>query len=147
MMAVETPETSASTAAPSDRFLEGAYGRIVRLMAAVTLVAAPVLWLALGWRFAAGFVAGAAAAGLNYYWLKSAVSALADVVTRTGNRSTAGIVAKSLLRYGLLAFLVYGIFRGSGQVVYGFFAGLFVPVAAMVCEAAFEAWSALRHDF
>lgn len=147
MMSVTLSEPpSASAETPSERFFAGAYGRLVRLMIALTLLTAPILWFVLGWGFAAGFLAGALVALLNYQWLKSAVSNLADVVTRTGQRSTAAIVAKSLLRYGLLAVLVYGIFRGSGQVVYGFFAGLFVPIAAMVCEAAYEAWSALRHD-
>ena len=130
----------------SDAFFAGAYGRMARIMVALAVVAAPVLAVTLGWRFALGFVAGAVAGAANFYWLKSSVNALADVVTRTGERSTAGIVAKSLLRYGLLAIIVYVILKGSGQGIYGFFAGLFVPVAAMVCEGAYEAWSTLRHD-
>lgn len=140
------PGDEREMAASSAAFFAGAYGRLARLMVAVTAATAPVLLVLLTWRFAAGFLLGAGVAMLNFYWLKSAVGSLADVVTQTGQRSTAGIVAKSLLRYGLLAVVVYGIFRGSGEVVHGFFAGLFVPVAAMVCEAAFEAWSALRHD-
>ncbi|MBI2677748.1 MAG: ATP synthase subunit I [Candidatus Koribacter versatilis] len=135
-----------SVESPSERFFAGAYGRIGRAMVALTLVVAPVLAWPLGWRFALGFLAGAVVAAGNFFWLKSAVSALADVVTQTGQRSTAGIVAKSVLRYGLLAIIVYVILRGSGQGGYGFLAGLFVPVAAMVCEAAYEAWSALRHE-
>lgn len=135
-----------SVQSPSERFFASAYGRIGRAMVALTLVGAPALAWTLGWRFAAGFVAGAVVAAGNFFWLKAAVNALADVVTQTGQRSTAGIVAKSLLRYGLLAIIVYVILRGSGQGVYGFLAGLFVPMAAMVCEAAYEAWSALRHD-
>jgi hypothetical protein len=130
----------------SERFFAGAYGRMARLMAILTVLTTPVLTIELGKRFAFGFLVGAAVAALNFYWMKSAVSSLGDVVTQTGQTSTAGIVAKSLLRYALLAVIVYGIFRGSGQVVYGFFAGLFVPVAAMVCEAAYEAWAAMRHD-
>ena len=130
----------------SERFFAGAYGRMARVMAALAVVAAPVLAVTLGWRFGLGFVAGAAAGAANFYWLKGTVNALGDVVTRTGQRSTAGIVAKSVLRYGLLAVIVYVILRGSGEGVYGFFAGLFVPVTAMVAEGAYEAWSALRHD-
>jgi hypothetical protein len=141
------PKTSeAAVPADSETFFAGAYGRLARLMVAVTVATAPVLFVLLRWRFGVGFLLGAGVAILNFYWLKSVVSAFADVVTQTGERSTAGVVAKSLLRYGLLAIIVYGIFRGSGEVVHGFFAGLFVPVAAMVCEAAYEAWSALRHD-
>jgi hypothetical protein len=130
----------------SERFFAGAYARMARIMAALAVLAAPVLLAVLGWRFALGFVAGVAVGAANFYWLKSAVNSLADVVTRTGQPSSGGIVAKSLLRYGLLAIIVYVILRGSGQGLYGFFAGLFVPVAAMVCEGAYEAWSSMRHD-
>jgi hypothetical protein len=130
----------------SERFFAGAYRRIAWQMAALTALAAPVLGTVLGWRFAAGFAGGALAAGVNFYLLKAGAAGLADVVTRTGQRSSAMIVAKFLLRFGLLALIVYGIFQSSGQVVYGFLAGLFVPVAALGCEAAYEAWSALRHD-
>jgi hypothetical protein len=139
----ESPSTDEPV---SDVFFAGAYGRIARVMLALAVLAAPLLAATLGWRFALGFAAGAMIGAANFYWLKSGVDSLADVVARTGKRSTAGIVAKSLLRYGLLAIIVYVILRGSGQGIYGFFAGLFVPVAAMVCEGAYEAWSTLRHD-
>jgi len=119
---------------------------MARIMVALALVVGAVLGATLGWRFAAGFLAGALVGAANFYWLKSSVNAVADVVTRTGSRSTAGILFKSLLRYGLLAVIVYVILRGSGQGLYGFFAGLFLPVAAMVCEGAYEAWSTWRHD-
>ena len=139
-------KSTGDAVASSEAFFARAYGRLFRQMVGVTAVTAPVLLVVLRWRFAAGFLLGASVAILNFYWLKSAASGLSDVVTQTGRPSTGGIVAKSLLRYGLLAIVVYGIFRGSGEVVHGFFAGLFVPVAAMVCEAAYETWSALRHD-
>src|SRR3954469_7149873 len=145
----EEPRVLASAAAdrdPSSLFFAGAYARMARIMLALALVVGIVLGVILGWRFAAGFLAGALVGRANFYWLKSSVSAVADVVTRTGNPSTAGILVKSLLRYGLLAVIVYVILRGSGQGLYGFFAGLFVPIAAMVCEGAYEAWSTLRHD-
>jgi len=152
-MAKESPSpeevssaAQAAAATPSDAFFAGAYGRMARLMAALAVIAGPVLAWTLGWRFALGFAVGALAGAANFYWLKSGVNALADVVTRTGERSTGGIVAKSLLRYGLLAIIVYVILKGYGEGLYGFFAGLFVPVAAMVCEGAYEAWSILRHD-
>jgi hypothetical protein len=144
---VENPEESAVAAeSAAERFLDGAHRRLARLMLALGSLTAPLLWAALGWHFALGFLLGALVAAINYYWLKSIAAAFADVATQTGRHSSAGIVAKSLLRLVLLGVLVYVIFRSSGQVAYGFLAGLFVPVAAMVCEAGYEAWSALRHD-
>jgi len=145
---VQTPEQPTLAAeTPTERFLDGAHRRLARFMLALSVLTAPALWLAVGWQFAAGFLAGAGVAAINFYWLKSIASAFADVATRTGRHSSAGIVAKSLLRLLLLAALVYVIFKSSGQVAYGFLAGLFVPVAAMACEAAYEAWKALRHEF
>jgi hypothetical protein len=129
----------------SERFLGGAYRRMAWLMVTVAVLAAPVLAVFYNWRLVAGFAGGALAAIANLYWLKASVGGFADAVTATGPQSSAGMVAKFLLRYGLLALIVYVIFQSSGQVVYGFIAGLFVPVSAMMCEAAYEAWSALRH--
>lgn len=127
-----------------DAFYSGAYRRILRLAVVLGAVVLPLLWYRFGGAFALGFAAGAVAGLLNFVWLKQGVAALADTVVRTGSRSTAGIVARFLLRYGLLALLVYVIFRGSAQSTYGAFAGLFLPIAASMGEAAYEAWVALR---
>ena len=132
---------------PSERFLGGAYGRIARVMAALTVVTGAVALFAVGWRFAAGFVFASAVAAFNYFGLKSAAAEFAEVAA-TGQGSGAGMVAKSLLRFVLLLAVAYVIFMSSDskQMLYGFVAGLFVPIAAMFCEAGYEAWSALRHD-
>jgi hypothetical protein len=105
-----------------------------------------VLAVLYSWRLVAGFGGGALAAIANFYWLKASVAGFAEAATGTGPPSSGGMAAKFLLRYGLLVLIVYVIFQSSGQVVYGFIAGLFVPVSAMMCEAAYEAWSALRQD-
>ena len=43
-----------------------------------------------------------------------------------------------LLRYVLMALGAYVIFTVSPASLYGLFAGLFLPVAAIACEAAYE---------
>ena len=132
--------------AEADKFYSGAYGRILRFMLVLALVAALALGIALGWRVSLGFALGCAIASVNFYWLKRVVSALADRVTQSGGtRSTRGVVLRFLLRYLLIALGVYVIFRGSSVSLPGLFAGLFLPVAAIGCEAAYEVYVALRH--
>ena len=43
-----------------------------------------------------------------------------------------------------IALAAYAILRVSKQSLYGMLAGLFLPVAAITCEAAYELYVALR---
>lgn len=97
-----------------------------------------------GWRFALGMACGCAVAYLNFHWLKSGVEALADRIVEAGKpQSGKGIVFRFLLRYVLMGLAAYGILTVSPASLYGLFAGLFLPVAAIACEAAYEAYMAL----
>jgi hypothetical protein len=44
-----------------------------------------------------------------------------------------------------MALAAYAIFKFSPASLYGLFAGLFLPVGAIMCEAAYELYAALRH--
>ncbi len=126
-------------------FYSGALGRIRRNMLVLGPAAAVGVWAGLGWRFGLGFLIGCAIAYLNFHWLKKAVVALADRITYTGRSvSSSGIVSRFLLRYLLIALAAYVIFRVSIASLYGLLAGLFLPVGAILCEAAYEAYVALR---
>jgi len=97
------------------------------------------------WPFAAGFALGCGIAYLNFYWLKRVVNAIAERVTseRRSERG-GGIFMRFLLRYALIAATAYAILRVSTQSLYGMLAGLFLPVAAIACEAGYEVYAALR---
>jgi len=96
-----------------------------------------------GWHVALGFACGCAIAYLNFYWLERVVSGLADRVTQTGERqSSKGVVWRFLLRYFLMALAAYVIFSVSPASLYGLFAGLFLPVAGIACEAGYEIYAA-----
>lgn len=129
----------------AESFYSRALLRIARFMLvlAVVLTMAASFWF--GYQKGLGFAAGAAISYLNFLWLKHAVIALADSIVGTGETKRGGIViAKFLLRYlfaGLVAFLLY---RFAPAALAGFFAGLFLPVAAILCEAVFEAYVALN---
>jgi ATP synthase I chain len=131
-------------AANSESFYAGALGRISRLMIVLAIALSAAAWWRYGWRVALGFACGCAVSYLNFHWLKRVVTALAERATEPdGQRSSGGVVFRFLLRYVLMALGAYVIFTLSPASLYGLFAGLFLPVAAIACEAAYEAWVAL----
>jgi hypothetical protein len=129
----------------SETFYSGAMTRIVRVMPVLGAVFTALVLFRFGWRVAVGFALGCVIAYLNFIWLKRVVTALADVVVEGGRpHSSSGIVARFLLRYALIAVGGYVIFRVSRTSLFGLLAGLFLPVAAIGCEAFYEVYVALR---
>ena len=111
------------------------------LLAILLPIAALVWW---GSRAALGLGCGCMVAYLNFVWLKQGVECLADRVVGAGKaQSSKGMVARFLLRYVLMGAVAYGILTVSPASLYGFLAGLFTPVAAIACEAAYETYVAL----
>jgi len=127
-----------------DDFYSGAYARIIRCMLALGIVATIAVLVRFGLAVAAGFVVGCAIAFVNFHWLKRVVSALADRATANGERpSSMGVVLRFLLRYFLIALGAYVIFKISQDSLYGLLAGLFLPVGAILMEAAYELYAVL----
>lgn len=89
------------------------------------LAALPVAYFH-GWRWGAGIFIGAALAWLNFRWLKQGLDALREAATGQSSQKKAKVPVvtyfKALFRYGLIALVVYVIFRI-----------LNVPVLSMVC--------------
>ena len=131
----------------SDPFYTSALTRIRNFMLVLGPVFAAAAWIRFGPRAAVGLLLGCIIAFLNFQWLKSGVSGLADRVTNTGKpRSGKGIIARFLLRYVLLGLAAYAILTSFPASLRGLFAGLFLPVGAIVCEAVYELYVALvRH--
>jgi hypothetical protein len=133
---------SSDTETRAESFYAGAVARIPRFMVVLAVLFGLAAWLRFGWRIALGFACGCAIAYLNFYWLEKVVSALADRATGSGySQSSAGVVFRFLLRYFLMALVAYVIFSVSPASLYGLFAGLFLPVAGIACEAAYELYS------
>ena len=129
----------------SEPFYAAAMARIPRFMLAIAGVLLIASWFLFGWRIAAGFACGCAIAQLNFYWLEKVVAALAErAVSSQYSQTSAGIVFRFLVRYFLMALAAYAIFSVSPASLYGLFAGLFLPVAGIACEAAYELYAALR---
>jgi len=137
-MSDDSPPRAQATP-PSDTFYAGALTRIRNFMLVLGVSLALAAWLKFGTRAAVGFLLGCTIAYLNFHWLKSGVGGLADRVTHTGTaQSGKGIVARFILRYVLLGAAAYAILTSFPASLRGLFAGLFLPVGAIACEAAYE---------
>jgi hypothetical protein len=128
----------------SDSFYSHALTRISRSMLVLACMFVPLSLMSHGWRIALGVALGSAIAYINFHWLKRIVHRFAERATETGSSpSGKKIVLLALLRYVLMASAAYAILNVSPASLYGLFAGLFLPVAAIACEAAYEAYVAL----
>jgi hypothetical protein len=131
-------------ATTQERFYDGAERRLLFTMPVIAALASLALGFAHGWRVGLGAALGCAVAYANFYWLRRIVSGLADRATQQGQPSGTGIVFKFFIRYALLGVAAYAIFTVSLVSLYGFLGGLFLPVAAILVEAGYEAYAALR---
>jgi hypothetical protein len=130
--------------AAGDRFYSGALDRIRRFMFAIAPLAAALSFWKFGTRLSIGFLLGCLIAFVNFYWLKRAVSGFADRATgTTTSQSGSGIVARFLLRYVLITLGACAILTVSPASLNGLLAGLFLPVGAILCEAAYEVFISL----
>ena len=143
-------QRSPETPAPDLR-LESIYGRAIPRLLRIMLVASvvllgPAFWC-YGWAGAIGFAAGTAVSYINFLALARGVEGLAErIVNQRSQEKGRKIVLRFLMRYGLVAAVAYAIFRGSALAFRGFLWGLCLPVAAMMIEAAFEAYIAFRRN-
>jgi hypothetical protein len=108
----------------------------------------PMLWAKYHRALALSFALGCAIAILNFYWLKRTLVSLVDAVALGGQRrSAASVLLRFILRYVLIALAAYGIFKSSATGLIGLFAGLSLPVGAILMEAAYATYRALRRGF
>ena len=118
--------------------------RIHRFMVVIGMAALIASFPLFGWRTTLGFGIGAAVSSINFYWLKKVVAGMAAAAVSSGKApSSRGVVRRFLLRYFLMALAAFVILTVSRDSLYGFFAGLFLPVAAILCEAGYEIYKVI----
>ena len=129
-------------------FFARAAERIQNFMLVIGLTAVATAFAYFGWRTGIGFALGGGIAYLNFHWLKKVVAGLAELTISSGTApSSRGVVHRFILRYFLMAIVAFVILVVSRESLYGLFAGLFLPVAAILCEGAFEVYVVLgRRD-
>ena len=132
----------------AERFYAGAIRRIVRVLLILAVITPFLVAWFYGIAAAAGFFLGALISWINFKSLARSVEALASRIVEAHSRERGGnVVLRFLLRYVLVGIVAYAIFRGSSQAFRGFLFGLCLPVGAMLCEAAWEAYAALRRGY
>jgi hypothetical protein len=128
----------------AEKFYAGAYSRMWRIMAFVAVSASVGALARFGWRTAAGLALGCAVAGLNFFWMKHAITAFAGrMVEPTDSKPIRGSATKFAMRYALVGAVAYVIFKSSVVSLSGVLVGLFLPVAAILAEAVYETYVAL----
>jgi hypothetical protein len=138
---------SAEPGTGQNDFPSRALDRIRRFMIVLGVAALITAQIFFGWRVALGVAFGGTVAYLNFHWLEKVVAGLADLTIQSGApASSRGIVHRFLLRYFLMAIVAFVILTVSRESLYGLFAGLFLPVAAMLCEAGYETYKALSRQ-
>jgi hypothetical protein len=131
-----------------EHFFAQAIPRMLRILIVLDALLVLVVALRFGRISAAGFAAGAAMAYFSFRSLNNAVQMLAARIVETAKAEHGfGLVAGFFLRYLLAGIVAYVIFTGSLQAFRGFLFGLCTPVAAMLMEAGYEAYAALRHGY
>ncbi len=124
--------------APDDDFHARTMERIQRIMIIIGIAATVTVQAYFGWHISVGVLLGCVIGYVNFHWLKSVVAGVAELTVQSGTpASSRGIVYRFLLRYFLMAAVGFVILTVSRESLYGFFAGLLMPVAALLCEAAY----------
>jgi hypothetical protein len=135
---------AASQETASENFYSGALYRIRKCMAALAVLLTLGAWWRFGFRPALGLALGCTIAYVNFHWLKRVIGGFVDrAAGGAGTQSGDGIVFRFLMRYVLMAIGAYVILTVSPASLNGLLAGLFLPVAAIACEAAYELYAAL----
>jgi small-conductance mechanosensitive channel len=141
-----SPEAMEERAA--EAFAATAFRRIFLVMIALLIVGLPILGAKFGRGLALSFAIGGAISLVNFYWLKRSLTALVNAIALEGKpRSAAGIVFRFVLRYLLIAAAAYVIFKSSEMSMLGLCAGLSLPVGAILMEAVYTLYGALRRGF
>ena len=143
-----TPNQGLPTEEPRREALHaGALRRIRLAMGVIGSVAPLVAGIIFGWRRGMGVALGCIIAYVNFRWLVRGVEQLGERMAGGADpQSGSGMVSRFVLRYVLMGVAAYVILSVSPMSLYGLFAGLFLPVAAIAWEAAYEGYAALRRD-
>jgi hypothetical protein len=134
------PAEPASGPLPDDPFLSSAYHRILRTsiaLGAVAVCAGAIISRSVG----LGVAAGALIACLSFVWLHQGTNMLVRHMLPSDEKpSKFWILLSFPARYFVVIAVSYVILNGYPGMRVGFIVGLVIPVLAMMCEAAFEAF-------
>ena len=134
---ISTTDPDSTTALATER-------RIAWLTLAIGAVAALATGLSYRWIWATGVLIGAILAWLNFRWLRRGMDALVEAANAQAGaaktRVPVGTYFRALFRYGLIAFIVYVIFKLLGIPLVSMVLGLLALAAAAIAASVYEVW-------
>jgi hypothetical protein len=140
------PEAPSSEPVAEDPFLSGAYRRILRTTIALS-VAATIAAMLISWQSGLGLAAGSFIACLSFVWLHQGAEILVRrMLPGSGIPSKFWLLLSFPARYFVVIAAAYVILKSYPGMRVGFIVGLVLPVLAMMCEAAYEAFSNRSHS-
>src|ERR1700731_2512770 len=99
---------------PAADFYARTIDRVQRVMIVIAVAASATAQAYLGWPISLGVLLGWIIGYVNFRWLKSVVSGLAELTVQSGTpASSRGIVYRFLLRYFLMALVGFAILTVS----------------------------------
>jgi hypothetical protein len=141
---VSTDPQPISTTNPDSATALATERRIAWLTLAIGAVAALATGLSYRWIWAAGLLIGAGLAWLNFRWLRRGMDALVEAANAQAGavktRVPVGTYFRALFRYGLIAFIVYVIFKLLGIPLVSMVLGLLALGAAAIAASVYELW-------
>jgi hypothetical protein len=141
---VSTDPQPTSTTDPDSATALATERRIAWLTLAIGAVAALATGLSYRWIWAAGLLIGAVLAWLNFRWLRRGMDALVEAANAQAGavktRVPVGTYFRALFRYGLIAFIVYVIFKLLGIPLVSMVLGLLALGAAAIAASVYEVW-------
>ena len=136
---------SSEDARISEAFYDRAVWRMQRTIGISGIIIIAVSALGFGLPVAFGAAFGVALSWHSFRWLTQAVNALGDRITTGQSRERGGVIVfRFTARILLIALGSYAIFKYSHRGLYGYLAGLCVPVPGLLCEAVYEVFCAFR---
>ena len=121
----------------------GIDGRILRSMAAVSVIAIVASLPFVAWRTSVSLLLGGLLALVNYHWLSNSSAAALSVVAR-GVKPRIGIT-QYVLRYAVIAATIYFAYTLGVVAIPATIVGLSTFVAALFVEAFREAYLGITH--
>lgn len=131
-----------------DDFFDRALPRIRKFLLALSAAGLLTCTILFRWPVTVGFLLGAVVSYVNQLWLERAIDALGARITAKQSHERGGVIVfRALLRYVFIAGGAYVIFSVSLAGLYGFMAGVCLPIAAVGFEVVVEMFVALRRGF
>jgi hypothetical protein len=116
----------------------------LRLLAVITVVAAPLVWWKMGWQSAVLLVVGSVISGSGLYeWLRLMTAVMARMDAGGNARPMGMVLAGFFLRLGLTVVVLYVSLKVLNGSVFALAAGLALGVFALAVEGLrlMKAWT------